>query len=455
MSKKRSGARRGKAPPTSKRKPAAADDDIANNPAIGAYVTRARALRDNGQIEAAIRVFKQAVGLAPSNAKLRYEYGKMLVNNRRLAEGTEELEAALSIDSGFVAALVELGQAYIRNNQRDKARPLIEDALERQPNNAGLHIVNGTLKQHQAQLPEAIESFRQGLSLRLSHPTKDKTPPPKTGFGDEMTEQLLWDTLSELAKAGVHAFACYGTLLGLVRDGRLMPFDKDIDLGLPHCEMEKARQCLENNGWVHIPAMGLTNPVAFIHPVKNITVDLSGFVVDPATDTTYTGFWLDDVPTNWQRHTFYPPVELEKSESPTGQPIWSLSNPRDWLEAIYGADWKVPDPTFDTVIAARNLCDFSPLTQCYAFQRIYKHWDQGNLKRALALIDHTLAHLPDDELIQKIRDQITVEAANSGPNTAPDNAIQSVKSNISAFEEPDATFDNAFGAEDDTLRFDQ
>lgn len=454
MSKKRSGTRHNKASKASKRKPAATDDDIANNPAIGAYVTRARALRDNGQIEPAIRVFKQAVGLAPGNAKLRYEHGKMLVNNRRFAEGAEELETALSIDSGFVAALVELGQAYIRNNQRDKARPLIEDALTRQPNNAGLHIVNGTLKQHQAQLPEAIESFRQGLSLRLSHPTKDKTPPPKTGFGDEITEQLLWDTLSELAKAGVHAFACYGTLLGLIRDGQLMPFDKDIDLGLPHCEMEKARRCLENHGWVHVPTMGLTNPLAYVHPVKNISVDLSGFVVDPATNTTYTGFWLEDVPTNWQRHTFYPPVELGKSESPTGQPIWSLSNPRDWLEAIYGADWKVPDPTFDTVIAAKNLCDFSLLTQCYAFQRIYGNWDNGNLKRALALIDHTLAHLPDDGMIRQIRDQIAIEATDSEPDTTPNNANQPAQSNISAFEVPDATFDNAFDTEDDTLRFD-
>ena len=370
--------------------------------AIEAYKQRARVLVRDNQLDSAINVYKQAVALAPHDTNLFFELGRLKVKQRKFHEGKAYLDKALGIDPDFVPALVEMGQALSQQNDLEGASPILERALELAPDSPTVHLVFGVMKQKAGELPEAIEHFRYALELRIAHPTKNnKTSAVRQDFDKPSTEELMWDTLSLLAKSGVHAFAAYGTLLGLVRDGGLLPFDKDIDFGIPYCEMEKARQCLESNGWIVSNVKNMTNPLAFWHPVKGITLDLSGFVVDPSTGETFTGFWMSNIPYEWARNTKYLPIDLRKGVSPTGQPIWVLQDPEEWLEVIYG-DWTVPDPYFDTVIAAKNLCGFSLLTQCYAFSRIFSHWEKGNLKKALATTIHAIRHLPDDKVLGQV-----------------------------------------------------
>ena len=83
--------------------------------------------------------------------------------------------------------------------------------------------------------------------------------------------------------------------------------------------------------------------------------------------------------------------------------IWALDEPEAWLAALYGPDWRTPDPDFDSTVAAHNLRSFSLLTQCYAFSRIYQKWLQGQLPKALALTRHSLRHLPDDALLLRVQ----------------------------------------------------
>jgi hypothetical protein len=95
-----------------------------------------------------------------------------------------------------------------------------------------------------------------------------------------------------------------------------------------------------------------------------------------------------------------------KATSPEGSPIWTLAEPEGWLRTLSG-DWRTPDPDFDTIIAARNLCGFSLMTQCYALGRIYARWESGNLRKALAATRHSLRHLPDDELLLKVEQRLS------------------------------------------------
>lgn len=378
--------------------------------AINAYLQRARTLSKENQPDTAIQVYKQAIGLDPSNATLHFELGRLQVKGRIFKDGIENLERALEISPNMVPALLELGQAHMKNNSLGKSVSVLEKTIKIAPENPAANMAYGSIMQRLGELPKAVDSYKEALRLRLNFPTKKQESKLKTDFGKQSTEELLWDTLSLLAKSGIHAFASYGTLLGLIRDGELLPFDKDLDFGLPQSEMEEACQCLERNGWIPIDIGAVTNPRAFLHPVKEVTLDLSGFVVDPETGDTFTGFWMSNIPYEWSRNTKYIDIELYKDESPTGQPIWSLVNPEAWLEIIYG-DWKTPDPYFDTVIAAKNLCGFSLLTQCYAYSRIFSHWEKGNLRKLSSTIDHVLKN-KDDTLLVEIKNRIAEENSN-------------------------------------------
>lgn len=84
------------------------------------------------------------------------------------------------------------------------------------------------------------------------------------------------------------------------------------------------------------------------------------------------------------------------------------------LTALYG-DWRTPDPDFDTVIGAKNLRDFSPLTHCYALLRILSRWQQGHLAKARALLLHTLKYVPDDVLLGRVQAHLQVSHMKSLP----------------------------------------
>ncbi|HET7267182.1 MAG TPA: tetratricopeptide repeat protein [Oleiagrimonas sp.] len=372
--------------------------------AARSYEQKANRLYRDEKLDRAIALLRQAATQSPDNAKLQHKLGLWLSKQKHVDEGIQCYRKALEIDADFAPALIDLAQALGKKNHFDEAVPLVEKALELEPDNASGHLVYGVLKQRQGELDDAVLQFRTSLELRLQHPPRTGRPgKKKKDFNQPATEALLWTTLSTLAKAGVHAFAAFGTLLGLTREGGLLPFDKDIDLGIPNSEMRRACEVLEANGWIEMSDVQphMINPIPFYHPLEKITLDVSGFVVDRVASRSCEGVWWDNVPWEDNRITEFPPLELEKATSPDDQPIWSLRDPEQWLDVLYG-DWRTPDPDFDTIIAARNLRGFSLLTQSYAFSRIHEKWQNGQIGKARALVRHSRRHLPDDTLLRRL-----------------------------------------------------
>jgi len=375
-------------------------------PAARKHLKEAERLVAAGQPQAATAQFQRAVNVDPTNVDLRYKFGKHLLAQHEQELGILQLERAVRLDDRAVAPLLELGQAYTATNRFADAKGLLEKALEIAGKASQAHLIYGTFLHKQGKLPDAAAHFRTALALMLDHPAEAAVPKRRQDFDKPEVERLLWTTLSQLALAGVHAFAAFGTLLGIVREGGLLPFDKDLDLGLPHNELDLAARCLTANGWGELPHGFAVNPRSFLHLKLQVTIDVTGFAVDQQSGATYEGIWIEGIPPEWNRLTRWDTIDLVKATSPEGSPIWTLADPEGWLRTLYG-DWRTPDPDFDTIIAARNLCGFSLMTQCYALGRIYARWESGNLRKALAATRHSLRHLPDDELLLKVEQRLS------------------------------------------------
>ncbi|SFC17902.1 LicD family protein [Polaromonas sp. OV174] len=262
-------------------------------------------------------------------------------------------------------------------------------------------------------LPVAMQHYRGALQSQCRAPLRMAASPPPPSFDSAAAEQRLWQVLAQLAGAGIHAFATAGTLLGLVREGRLLPFDKDLDIGLPFAQMQTATSLLLNSGWQRAAApQGMVNPVMLCDG-QGLSLDLCGLVAETGSGAALGGFWLQGVPADWQRVTQFPVLHLHQQPQPQGT-VWTVTDPEAWLAALYGPDWRTPDPDFDTVIAAHNLRGFAVLTQCYAFSRIYEAWLQGRLQKAAALTSQSLRHLPDDALLLQVQQQLANEAPPAG-----------------------------------------
>ncbi|MDB5798235.1 MAG: hypothetical protein JWP36_2137 [Paucimonas sp.] len=260
----------------------------------------------------------------------------------------------------------------------------------------------GTACLHELEVEQGVQALRQAIAALCEAPLVYNAKPRSQKLAHPRIEELLWQALAQLRAGGVHAFAHAGTLLGLVRESRLLPFDKDLDLGLPLDELQKAQEILLQHGWQRPQQpFDIDNMVTCHRADTDVILDLCGLMPENGGPDLVGGFWINQGrPLDWQRVTRFPgPVQLELHAGPAGE-VWRLRNPERWLETIYGPSWRIPDPDFDTIIGAHNLVGFSSLTQWYAGSRIANAWLNGYWEKALRLVRLVLErHTPDDPLL--------------------------------------------------------
>ena len=297
----------------------------------------------------------------------------------------------------------------------DAAMLLFRQALALNPQDSQTHTAMARCLHRQGDLPQALQYYRQALRCQCQQPMSATAPhSSRQLFDHRAAEDTLWQVLTQLAAAGVHAFASSGTLLGLVREGHLLPFDKDLDIGLPFGQMEVAAACLKAAGWQRkVTIHGLVNPQAW-HG-HGVALDLCGFALEPASGKVIGGFWFQTPDHPWSRVTEYPELKLQQIAKPHGK-VWHLVEPEAILVPLYGQDWRVPDPDFDSVIAAHNLRGCSLLAQCYAFSRIYSTWVLGQTQKARSLVRHALRHLPEDALLHEVARLLGMSRTNDHPS---------------------------------------
>ncbi len=178
---------------------------------------------------------------------------------------------------------------------------------------------------------------------RLTRPLSQQEP-------DEVHELLdVCSTLLEVLQeqAGVPSFVVYGTLLGAVRDQRLIKHDNDIDLAyLSRCphpvdvarEGLRIERILRDAGYEVRRGSGVRLNVR----VKLSDGSLRGIDV-------FTAHWVEgvlympsDTGFRLPQDTILPLGEVDLH----GHPMPAPNRPEPLLAATYGQGWKKPDPAF-------------------------------------------------------------------------------------------------------------
>jgi tetratricopeptide (TPR) repeat protein len=126
-------------------------------------------LEKQGQVDAAVKSYRQAVELSPNYSNALLNLGKALAETGHFTEAAARYQEALRIRPDLVDAHTGLGAALTRLGRLDEAVAHYQEALRVRPNSAEAHNNLGVALAGRGQLDEAMVHYQKALEINPDH----------------------------------------------------------------------------------------------------------------------------------------------------------------------------------------------------------------------------------------------------------------------------------------------
>lgn len=238
-----------------------------------------------------------------------------------------------------------------------KGLELVPFLNENASNHAGILNNIGLIYIEMGDMHNAITHFRKGFRTIIANPLSKAAPKAQEFMDQGSAKAGLLAIKKTLDEIGVPFLLAGGTILGIYRDGDILPHDKDVDLGIP---------------W-GVPRAELIHTLRHYNFVCNYTEeDIVGekgqwniSVVHVPTGTTIDFFFckvegnrliigLDKNGKVLQNHfTNTGRCQIEYA----GETFWTFGHLDKHFEEFYGKDWRVPQANYNTLIMSGSVYD--------------------------------------------------------------------------------------------------
>ena len=132
------------------------------DPSLKSFLLEASAAFEKAnRLDDAITLLKEF----PEDPGAREELGRIYLTMNRPADAVAQFQAGAAI-SPTPANQVALATAYLKNNQSDLAKPILEQALAADPSDYDLHMVVGRIYRDQHQYPAAAKQFTAAAQIK-------------------------------------------------------------------------------------------------------------------------------------------------------------------------------------------------------------------------------------------------------------------------------------------------
>lgn len=204
---------------------------------------------------------------------------------------------------------------------------------------------------------EGRVDVRNPKGVELGFDKSGKLVPTFAGRSEGDLGSLLDATeavIAALRECGLEPFLAYGTLLGAVREGRVLGHDSDADLGYVSRHDSPARVALESfrvqrelaeRGFATYRYSGGAFRVDVQEGGVTRGLDVFGGFLDRGRL-----YLMGEVGTPFREEWLWPLTTARLS----GREMPVPARPEHLLEAMYGPGWKVPDPAFKFATPART-----------------------------------------------------------------------------------------------------
>jgi tetratricopeptide (TPR) repeat protein len=113
----------------------------------------------------ALERVKQQVALVPTSGQFQHLLGRMHQGRNEREAAERAYLKALELDSGLMAAYVDLSALYLAGGRPDQAVDRLKTALARNPTSPLLHALMGSVYEQKADIPNATRAYEKALSL--------------------------------------------------------------------------------------------------------------------------------------------------------------------------------------------------------------------------------------------------------------------------------------------------
>ncbi len=207
----------------------------------------------------------------------------------------------------------------------------------------------------------AVDLYARAILLELEELGINK-PFKNKQLAGKNTLEVISDLSEAFQKHHIPFFLCAGTSLGIVRDGKPLDHDYDIDVGVweDHWDKEKLIEIFNYNPRFRHDIPHPSNPkISLVHR-SGISVDLFRFY----REKDY--FWHDGVFVRWRNSPF-----SLKTVDVNGLKI-QIPHPSDkYLTENYG-DWRTPDEEFDAFLSDNTEVIWPEYLTYYLVREAYK-----------------------------------------------------------------------------------
>lgn len=351
----------------------------------------------------ALACITRADGLAPDAFKTRLIHVQVLMKAHRWAKVPSLMDSLRESEPTHPKVQQLRLQQLLEEERYAEAEPLARERRDADPvpetlNSYGLVLLN------LGRSDEAVAEMRRGIRYVLNNPPRPgegAAPRPYMDVGD--ARQALGALKDVLGRLRIPFFLSFGTLLGIVRDGELIPHDKDMDVGLPwKTPRLPLVEALTDHGFScpQIDSYRRDEPqwyLTVLHRDTGITIDF--FFARPVDGRVEMGFAKgDDV-----LASSFEPFKLAPIEY-AGQTFMIPSPAERHLAEVYGPRWQQPDANYDTTLVGANLCERSHhISLTMGYNRLLGHLGKRQWKKAhgYCLQFQSVTH---DPMIDQLRD---------------------------------------------------
>ncbi len=327
---------------------------VQTNPVAANYLGLAQCYQKLGYTIHAIEALNEGIAKYPQNLDLQLCLAQTHFSAHNLDAAKEILEPLYASNKENLIVVALYLNYCIATQDYHKATTLIPFLSKKGGNYIGIWNNIGLVYVEMGDMRSAMQTFRKGFKVFLANPLPKAAPEAQEFLDQEAGKKALLAIKNALDELGVPFLLAAGTLLGIYRDGDLLPHDKDIDLMLPwNIPRLELVDAVSRYGFVCFASKedivgekGQWN-IILKHVASDATIDL--FFLKPEGDKLVHSIYKNGkILSISETNTGRSQIEY------AGQTFWTYGDIELYLIEKYGEDWRTPKANHNGLILSNT-----------------------------------------------------------------------------------------------------